>query len=91
VVIARAVHFKRTLPVLDEPTSALAVWATEALFEYLRSLRAQGLSSVLVTHNLYDAGRKFPKLPARKISALASMLSVEDGIDVIRLGHQEQE
>jgi simple sugar transport system ATP-binding protein len=57
VAIARAVHFKRTLLMLDEPTSALAVRATEALFEYLRSLRAQGLSSVLVTHNLYDAYR----------------------------------
>ncbi len=57
VAIARAVHFKRTLLVLDEPTSALAVRATEALFDYLRSLRAQGLSSVLVTHNLYDAYR----------------------------------
>jgi simple sugar transport system ATP-binding protein len=57
VAIARAVHFKRTLLVLDEPTSALAVRATEALFEYLRSLRSQGLSSVLVTHNLYDAYR----------------------------------
>jgi simple sugar transport system ATP-binding protein len=57
VAIARAVHFKRTLLVLDEPTSALAVRATEALFEYLRSLRADGLSSVLVTHNLYDAYR----------------------------------
>ncbi|GAC1399094.1 MAG: ATP-binding cassette domain-containing protein [Ktedonobacteraceae bacterium] len=57
VAIARAVHFKRSLLVLDEPTSALAVRATEALFEYLRSLRTQGLSSVLVTHNLYDAYR----------------------------------
>jgi simple sugar transport system ATP-binding protein len=57
VAIARAVHFKRTLLVLDEPTSALAVRATEALFEYLRTLRAQGLSSILVTHNLYDAYR----------------------------------
>jgi simple sugar transport system ATP-binding protein len=57
VAIARAVHFKRTLLMLDEPTSALAVRATEALFEYLRSLREQGLSSVLVTHNLYDAYR----------------------------------
>ncbi len=57
VAIARAVHFKRTLLMLDEPTSALAVRATEALFEYLRSLRTQGLSSVLVTHNLYDAYR----------------------------------
>jgi simple sugar transport system ATP-binding protein len=57
VAIARAVHFKRTLLVLDEPTSALAVRATEALFEYLRSLREQGLTSVLVTHNLFDAYR----------------------------------
>jgi simple sugar transport system ATP-binding protein len=57
VAIARAVYFKRTLLILDEPTSALAVRATEALFDYLRSLREQGLSSVLVTHNLYDAYR----------------------------------
>jgi simple sugar transport system ATP-binding protein len=57
VAIARAVHFNRTLLVLDEPTSALAVRATEALFDYLRSLRAQGVSSILVTHNLYDAYR----------------------------------
>jgi simple sugar transport system ATP-binding protein len=57
VAIARAVHFQRTLLVLDEPTSALAVRATEALFEYLRSLRENGLSSLLVTHNLYDAYR----------------------------------
>jgi simple sugar transport system ATP-binding protein len=57
VAIARAVYFKRKLLILDEPTSALAVRATQALFEYLRSLREQGLSSVLVTHNLHDAYR----------------------------------
>ncbi|MDA8101668.1 MAG: ATP-binding cassette domain-containing protein [Nitrospiraceae bacterium] len=57
VAIARAVHFKRSLLVLDEPTSALAVRATEALFDYLRHLRDQGLSSILVTHDLYDAYR----------------------------------
>ena len=57
VAIARAVHFNRSLLVLDEPTSAMAVRATEALFQYVRSLRDQGLSSILVTHNLYDAYR----------------------------------
>jgi simple sugar transport system ATP-binding protein len=57
VAIARAVHFNRILLVLDEPTSALAARATQALFEYLRALRSQGLSSVLVTHDLYDAYR----------------------------------
>lgn len=57
VGIARAVYFKRKLLILDEPTSALAVRATQALFEYLRSVREAGLSSVLVTHNLHDAYR----------------------------------
>src|SRR6266436_2168983 len=51
VAIARAVHFKRSLLILDEPTSALAVRATEALLGYLVALKAEGVSSVLVTHN----------------------------------------
>jgi simple sugar transport system ATP-binding protein len=55
VAIARAVHFKRTLLILDEPTSALAVRATEALLSYLVALKEQGVSSVLVTHNLHHA------------------------------------
>ena len=55
VAIARAVHFKRSLLILDEPTSALAVRATEALLDYLRALKADGVSSVLVTHNLHHA------------------------------------
>jgi len=55
VAIARAVYFKRLILLLDEPTSALAVRATEALFDYIRKLKEEGVSSVLVTHNLYHA------------------------------------
>jgi simple sugar transport system ATP-binding protein len=55
VAIARAVHFQRSLLILDEPTSALAVRATEALLAYLEQLRERGVSSVLVTHNLHHA------------------------------------
>ena len=55
VAIARAVHFKRSVLILDEPTSALAVRATEALLNYLLALKAEGISSVLVTHNLHHA------------------------------------
>lgn len=55
VAIARAVHFKRSLLILDEPTSALAVRATEALLAYLTQLKGEGVSSVLVTHNLHHA------------------------------------
>jgi simple sugar transport system ATP-binding protein len=55
VAIARAVYFKRNLLLLDEPTSALSVRATEALLDYIRQVKADGVSSVLVTHNLYHA------------------------------------
>lgn len=55
VAIARAVYFKRLILLLDEPTSALAVRATESLLAYIRQLKDEGVSSVLVTHNLYHA------------------------------------
>jgi simple sugar transport system ATP-binding protein len=57
VAIARSVYFNQTLLILDEPTNALAVRATEALFTYLRTLREQSITSILVTHNLFDAYR----------------------------------
>ncbi|MFQ8433200.1 ATP-binding cassette domain-containing protein [Amaricoccus sp. W119] len=55
VAIARAVHFKRNILLLDEPTSALSVRETEHLLGYVRDLKSEGTSSVLVTHNIYHA------------------------------------
>jgi simple sugar transport system ATP-binding protein len=55
VAIARAVYFKRNILLLDEPTSALSVRETDHLLGYVRDLKRDGTSSVLVTHNLYHA------------------------------------
>jgi simple sugar transport system ATP-binding protein len=55
VAIARAVFFKRRILLLDEPTSALSVRETEALLNQILQLKQEGVSSVLVTHNLYHA------------------------------------
>jgi simple sugar transport system ATP-binding protein len=55
VAIARAVYFKSHILLLDEPTSALSVRETENLLAYIRRLREENVSSVLVTHNLYHA------------------------------------
>lgn len=55
VAIARAVHFKRDLLLLDEPTSALGVRETEAVLAYVEKVRSEGVANVLVTHNLYHA------------------------------------
>ncbi len=53
VALARAVHFKNRILLLDEPTSALSVRETEKTLQYIRGLKNEGVSSVLVTHNMY--------------------------------------
>ena len=55
VAVARAVYYKSRILLLDEPTSALSVRETENLLAYIRRLKAEKVSSVLVTHNLYHA------------------------------------
>ena len=57
VAIARAVHFKRDILLLDEPTSALSVRETEKVLGIMRELADSGVSCVFVTHNLYHAFR----------------------------------
>ncbi len=57
VAIARAVHFKRDVLLLDEPTSALSVRETEKVLAIMRELAEGGVSCVFVTHNLYHAFR----------------------------------
>lgn len=55
VAIARAVYFKQRILLLDEPTSALSVREAGAVLNDIKELRAENVSSVLVTHNLYHA------------------------------------
>lgn len=55
VAIARAVHFKTAMLLLDEPTSALSVRETDKLLAHLRDLKREGVSAVFITHNLYQA------------------------------------
>jgi simple sugar transport system ATP-binding protein len=55
VAIARAVHFKTEMLILDEPTSALSVRETEKVLAHVAALKQDGVSAVLITHNLYQA------------------------------------
>ena len=55
VAIARAVHFRKSILLLDEPTSALSVRETNKLLEYIDGLRDKGTSAAFVTHNIYHA------------------------------------
>ena len=57
VAIARAVHFKHDMLLLDEPTSALSVRETEKVLNFMTELAESGVSCVFVTHNLYQASQ----------------------------------
>uniref|UniRef100_A0A7V3YLG8 Sugar ABC transporter ATP-binding protein n=1 Tax=Candidatus Caldatribacterium californiense TaxID=1454726 RepID=A0A7V3YLG8_9BACT len=55
VAIARALHFKAKLVILDEPTVALSVKEVEEVLEFVRQLQREGISVIFITHNLYHA------------------------------------
>ncbi|MGH2447296.1 MAG: ATP-binding cassette domain-containing protein, partial [Chloroflexota bacterium] len=52
VAVARAPAFGRSIVILDEPTAALGVRETAAVVDVIRRINAQGLSIILISHNL---------------------------------------
>ena len=54
VAVAKAVMWNSKLVILDEPTAALGVAQTQQVLELVDRLADQGLSVVLISHNLMD-------------------------------------
>lgn len=52
VEIARALHAKSRILVMDEPTTSLSTRETEALFGLIRRLRAEGLAIIYISHRM---------------------------------------
>jgi simple sugar transport system ATP-binding protein len=52
VAIARAIHFRANLVILDEPTNALGVAAVARVLDLIRELRDRGHACIFVSHNL---------------------------------------
>jgi D-xylose transport system ATP-binding protein len=77
VEIARALHKRARVLILDEPTAALSEREVTALFEVLRAMVRDGVSLVYVSHRLREVftladqitvlrdGRSITSLPAR--------------------------
>jgi len=53
VAIARALHFKAKLVILDEPTIALSIKEAQQVLEFIKQLKNEGIAAVFITHNLY--------------------------------------
>ena len=52
LAIARAQRFARRFIILDEPTAALGLRESGAVLDYIASLPARGISTIIVSHNL---------------------------------------
>ena len=52
IAIARAVTWGESLVIMDEPTAALGVRETAAVERLIRSLRDQGVTVLLISHDL---------------------------------------
>lgn len=53
VAIARALHFKNDLIILDEPTNNLGVEETKGVLRFVRNARDNGSSCIFIAHNIH--------------------------------------
>jgi simple sugar transport system ATP-binding protein len=54
IAIGRAIYWDARVLVMDEPTAALGVPEQRKVMELIRALKAQGVSVILISHNLHD-------------------------------------
>ena len=53
VAIARAMFFKSKVMILDEPTNHLSVKETAKVIGFVKGLKAQGVTSIFISHNMH--------------------------------------
>ncbi len=87
VAIARAMHFKASLVIMDEPTTALAVSGVQTVLSFIRRLKKDTIACILVTHNLHDAYAVADRFIVMARGAVASVVrrqevTVEDLIQM---------
>lgn len=54
VAIARAMHFKANLVILDEPTTALSVKGRDQVLNLVKHMKDEGISIIFITHNIHN-------------------------------------
>lgn len=54
IAIARAIHWKAKLVIMDEPTAALGVPEQREVMALIHRLKEQGVGIILISHNLPD-------------------------------------
>lgn len=74
VAIARAVLWNSKVVILDEPTAALGVAQTEQVLNLVRRLADNGLSVILISHNLNDVFQVADNISALYLGNMAAQV-----------------
>jgi len=93
VAVARATMGHPKLVILDEPTAALGVPQTRQVLALIRRLREEGLSVVVISHNLVDvfqvADRIIVLRLGRRVATLEASQSTADQVVAAMTGAAE--
>ncbi len=79
VEIAKALNKKVKLLILDEPTSSLNETDSAALLELLKGFKAQGISSILITHKLNEVMKVADRITVIRDGKTVDTLDVHSG------------
>jgi len=87
VAIARAVLWNSKVVILDEPTAALGVAQTEQVLKLVRQLADNGLSVIVISHNLNDVFQVADNIAAMYLGSMAAQVNKSDVTqnDVVQL------
>lgn len=81
VLIARAIHRKARLLILDEPTAILSDRETEILFRTIRSLKKDGVSILYISHRLAEIFQIADRLSVLRDGKLVMNALVKDATE----------
>jgi D-xylose transport system ATP-binding protein len=78
VAVARAILGSAKLVLMDEPTAALGVAQTKQVLELIVRLREQGLSVIVISHNLADVFQVADRIVVLRLGQLAGNLLTKE-------------
>ena len=78
VAVARAVMWNSRLVILDEPTAALGVAQTKQVLTLVRKLADQGITVVLISHNLSDVFAVADRIAVLRLGRMVADVSPEE-------------
>ncbi|KQV65191.1 sugar ABC transporter ATP-binding protein [Rhizobium sp. Root1220] len=83
VEIAKALSINARLVIFDEPTSSLPLAETERLLSIIKSLKADGISVIFISHRLHEVERVADRVVVLRDGTLVGTLPKQD------IGHDQ--